>query len=180
MMGGGKDRRRSLLFDATEFTELTAREIPSPQIVQPPKLTYSSSFTMKRTGSTAVKVLSAFSKLPPEDKWLRSGVVERQTMSSDTLWLPRLMILTEDDIIFAKEGTDLVLDQFALKYVTFIGKVRAVAPAFDARERLHASITQLLLPSNNSIFQLLTMPSAPPPGRPRAGRPRRKLHRPQR
>jgi hypothetical protein len=44
-------------------------------------------------------------------------------MSSDTLWLPRLMILTEDDIIFAKEGTDLVLDQLALNHVTFIGKV---------------------------------------------------------
>ena len=33
------------------------------------------------------------------------------------------MILTEHDFIFAKEGTDIVLDRLALKNVTFIGKV---------------------------------------------------------
>ncbi len=134
MAAGGRERRRSLLFDATEFTELTSRpgelrEIQSTQSVPTqPKLSFSPSFSLKRSGSIAVKnVLSAFSKLPPQDTWLRSGVVERQTVSSDTLWLPRLMILTEDDIIFAKEDTDLVLDQLALKNVTFIGKVQAAA-----------------------------------------------------
>ncbi len=125
MVSGGRERRKSILFDATEFTELTSREVPSIQSVQNIPKNAFTSFALKRTGSSVVKVLSAFAKLPPVDKWLRSGVVERQTMSSDTLWLPRLMILTEDDIFFAREGTDLVLDQLALKNVTFISKVRA-------------------------------------------------------
>ncbi len=122
ILGSGRERRRSLLFDATEFTEISSSP---PSTLTLPKSSYAS-FSLKRTGSSVVKVLSAFSKLPPEEKWLRSGVVERQTMSSDTLWLPRLMILTEDDIIFAREGTDLVLDQLALKNVTFINKVECL------------------------------------------------------
>ena len=38
------------------------------------------------------------------------------------------MILTEEDIIFAKEDTDLVLDQLALKNVMFVGKVQHKPP----------------------------------------------------
>ena len=123
----GRERRRSLLFEATEFSELTAKE--SPQLTPAfPNLraisAFSHSFSFKRTASVADgKVLNAFSRLPPTDQWLRSGIVERQTVSSDMVWLPRLMILTNQDLIFAKEGTDIVLDRLALKNVTFIGKV---------------------------------------------------------
>ena len=44
-------------------------------------------------------------------------------VSTDTLWLPRLMILTSDAIIFTKAGVDVVLDRFPLTNVTFVGKV---------------------------------------------------------
>jgi hypothetical protein len=133
----GRERRTSLLFDATDFSELTARETPPrhpASFSQLPKglastgsftnrlASFSGSFAVKRTASVGA-VLNAFSKLPPEEQWLKSGIVERQTVSSDMVWLPRLMVLTESDIIFAKEGSDIILDRLALQNVTFIGKV---------------------------------------------------------
>ena len=131
----GRERRRSLLFDATDFTELTARDHPPPHPAafsnakslisnsfSMGKVGFASSFSFKRAASVGT-VLNAFSKLPPSDQWLRSGIVERQTVSSDMVWLPRLMILTEKDLIFAKEGSDIVLDRLALQNVTFVGKV---------------------------------------------------------
>ena len=81
------------------------------------------SIALKHTGSGMRKVLGAFSSIPPKQSWLRSGIVERQMVSTDTLWLPRLMILTSDAIIFTKAGVDVVLDRFPLTNVTFVGKV---------------------------------------------------------
>ena len=146
-----RERRRSLLFDATDFTELTYRDstaqnssaIPnakslassSVSIFSNAKSLASNSLTISKTlgafpspksmkrATSVGTVLNAFSKLPPTDQWLRSGIVERQTVSSDMVWLPRLMVLTEGDLIFAKEGSDIVLDRLALQHITFIGKV---------------------------------------------------------
>ena len=66
---------------------------------------------------------SLFSKLPPERTWIRHGLVERQTMSADVQWHPRLMILTAHDIIFARQNTDVIVDRLHLKDITFVSKV---------------------------------------------------------
>ena len=67
--------------------------------------------------------LSLFSKLPPEHTWIRHGLVERQTMSADVQWHPRLMILTSTDIVFARPNTDLIVDRLHLKDVIVVNKV---------------------------------------------------------
>lgn len=127
----GRERRRSLLFDATDFTELTARDhltardrLPQHPVAFSPKSLGGNSLTIafKRAASIGT-VLNAFSKLPPKESWLRSGIVERQTVSSDMVWLPRLMVLTDESLFFAKEGSDIILDRLSLQNVTFIGKV---------------------------------------------------------
>ena len=121
-----RGRRSSLIFEGADFSELNAREI-MPQYSSPFSAKTlgggSASFYWRGSSATDGRVLNTFSRLPPSNQWLRSGIVERQTVSSDMVWLPRLMILTEHDFIFAKEGTDIVLDRLALKNVTFIGKV---------------------------------------------------------
>ena len=121
-----RGRRSSLIFEGADFSELNAREI-TPQYSSPFSAKTlgggSASFYWRGSSATDGRVLNTFSSLPPSNQWLRSGIVERQTVSSDMVWLPRLMILTEHDFIFAKEGTDIVLDRLALKNVTFIGKV---------------------------------------------------------
>jgi hypothetical protein len=83
-----------------------------------------SMISLHKTASGLRKVLGAFATLPPKETWIRSELVERQTVSTDRVWLPRLMILTSDAVIFAKEGSEIILDRFPLKNIIFIGKVR--------------------------------------------------------
>ncbi len=64
-----------------------------------------------------------FSRIPSPKLWLRSGLVERQTSATDFVWQPRMMILTDESIIFAKPETDAVVDRLPLRNVTFVGKV---------------------------------------------------------
>ena len=75
------------------------------------------------TGATSnlQQVLGAFAKVPSMELWLKSGIVERQTVSADMQWLPRLMILTSDAVLFAKEGSDVILDKLPLKNIAFVG-----------------------------------------------------------
>ena len=111
---------------------------------------------LTKTSSGLRKVLGAFATIPPNDLWLRSGIVERQTVSTDMHWLPRLMILTSDAIIFAKEGSDVILDKLPLKNVSFVGKVS---------EHIEiSSAIQSLSTTTNARNALL-------PGRSSAGRP---------
>lgn len=118
-------RRRSLLLPSANA------DVSSPKSVnygifipqQASKMTRNSSITFGRADSSMRKVLGAFGTIPTQETWLKSGIVERQTVSTDMLWLPRLMILTSDAIVFAKEGSEVVLDRFPLKNVTFVGKV---------------------------------------------------------
>ncbi len=86
-----------------------------------------SMISLNKTASGLRKVLGAFATLPAKETWLRSELVERQTVSTDRVWLPRLMILTSDAVIFAKEGSDVILDRLPLKNIIFIGKVRLLA-----------------------------------------------------
>ena len=62
-------------------------------------------------------------RLPLSSRWIRSSLVERQTVSTDVQWQPRLMVLTDTDIYFAKPDSDIVLDKLPLRNVTFFGKV---------------------------------------------------------
>ena len=144
--GPGRGRRSSLLFEGAEFSELT-RDVPAqnPSAFSSFKALsgFSQSFSLKRSNSDG-KVLNAFSRLPPQDQWLRSGIVERQTVSSDMVWLPRLMILTEQDLLFAKEGTDIVLDRLALNNITFIGKVLAFRGSISTPFANHASLRSIV------------------------------------
>jgi hypothetical protein len=64
-----------------------------------------------------------FSKLPPSNLWLKSGMVERQTSATDFVWQPRMMILSAEDIIFAKPETDAIVDRLPLRTISFVGKV---------------------------------------------------------
>jgi hypothetical protein len=64
-----------------------------------------------------------FSKLPPSNFWLKSGMVERQTSATDFIWQPRMMILTAEDIIFSKPETDAIVDRLPLRNISFVGKV---------------------------------------------------------
>jgi hypothetical protein len=71
----------------------------------------------------AAQAAEFVSRLPLSSRWIRSGVVERQTVSTDVQWQPRLMVLTENDIFFAKPESDVVLDKLSLSQVAFVGKV---------------------------------------------------------
>ncbi len=62
-------------------------------------------------------------RLPLSSRWIRSGVVERQTASTDVQWQPRLLVLTASDIFFAKPDSDVILDKLPLRNIAFIGKV---------------------------------------------------------
>ena len=64
-----------------------------------------------------------FSKLPAKESWVRHGVVERQTVAADISWNPRLMVLTNSDIYFARPETNIVVDRIPIKEVVFIGEV---------------------------------------------------------
>ena len=70
------------------------------------------------------------STFPPKESWLKSGLVERQMLSSDMVWNQRLMVLTSDAIYFSKEGSVIVLDKFELQSVAFVGKVE---PLFSTK-----------------------------------------------
>ena len=73
-----------------------------------------------RRGSVATEFVA---RLPSSSGWIRSCIVERQTVSTDVQWQPRLMVLTESNILFAKPDSDVVLDKLSLKNVTFVGQV---------------------------------------------------------
>ena len=64
-----------------------------------------------------------FAKLPSSSRWLRSSIVERQTVSTDISWQSRLMVLTSEDVYFAKPDSDLVVDRLPLRCISFISKV---------------------------------------------------------
>ena len=66
---------------------------------------------------------SLFSRLPPQEVWLRHGVVERQTVANDITWQQRLMVLTSKDILFTRPDTDIVVDRLPIKEIKFVGKV---------------------------------------------------------
>ena len=82
--------------------------------------------SLTRANSSLQQVLGTFAKVPSMELWLKSGIVERQTVSADLQWLPRLMILTSDAVLFAKEGSDVILDKLPLLNITFVGKVRKI------------------------------------------------------
>ena len=64
-----------------------------------------------------------FTKLPPESEWLRNGTVERQTSIADAVWQPRVIVLTAEDVMFAKPDSDAVVDRLPLRNITFVGQV---------------------------------------------------------
>ena len=79
--------------------------------------------------------ISLFSRLPPEHTWIRHGLVERQTMSADVQWHPRMMILTSSDIVFSRPNTDVIVDRLHLKDVTFVGKVDRAQDSSDVTSK---------------------------------------------
>ncbi len=126
------DRQSSLLLTPIEVNPAMHELSPKPfRIFSPATRTASSApltqtcsmIALNKTASGLRKVLGAFATLPPQETWLRSELVERQTVSTERVWLPRMMILTQDAVIFAKEGSDVILDRFPLKNIIFIGKV---------------------------------------------------------
>ncbi len=82
---------------------------------------------------------SLFSKLPPERMWIRHGLVERQTMSADVQWHPRLMILSAHDIFFARPNTDVIVDRLHLKDITFVSKVDRAEESSSAQSKKRKS-----------------------------------------
>lgn len=81
--------------------------------------------------SRSAQTTEFVAKLPLSSRWIRSSVVERQTVSTDVQWQPRLMVLTENDIFFAKPGSDVILDKLPLWHVTFVGKVDTAQSALS-------------------------------------------------
>ena len=101
---------------------------PKPYIPSSPKSINYGIFSINRTSSGPSRtgsglVLGSNATIPSRETWLRSGNVERQTVSTDMLWLPRLIILTSDSVIFSKEGSDVILDKFPLQNIVYVGKV---------------------------------------------------------
>ncbi len=70
-----------------------------------------------------IKTTEFVERLPTSSSWTRSGVIERQTISADMQWQPRLMVLTNTDIFFSKPDSDVILDKLPLRNIAFIGKV---------------------------------------------------------
>jgi hypothetical protein len=79
--------------------------------------------------------ITLFSRLPPENTWIRHGLVERQTMSADVQWHPRMMILTSSDIVFARPNTDVIVDRLHLKDITFVSKVDRAQDSSDVTSK---------------------------------------------
>ena len=61
--------------------------------------------------------------LPPKDTWLRDGVVERRTVHANVVWRERQMILTHDNICFARPDCDIIVDKILIKDMVSVGKV---------------------------------------------------------
>jgi hypothetical protein len=79
--------------------------------------------------------ITLFLRLPPENTWIRHGLVERQTMSADVQWHPRMMILSSSDIMFARPNTDVIVDRLHLKDVTFVSKVDRAQDSNDVTSK---------------------------------------------
>ena len=86
-------------------------------------------------------------RLPISSHWSRSGVVERQTVSTEMQWQPRLMVLTSTDIFFSKPDSDAILDKLPLQNIAFIGKVNTAKNALGE-------------PTASSANPIISMPSA--------------------
>ena len=94
------------------------------------------------SSGSSVRNPEIFARLPPKSKWTHSGLVERQTVSTDVSWQSRMMVMTTDTIYFAKPDSDLVLDQFALKLVSFIGKVDKAQNALVEASKLNSGTAE--------------------------------------
>jgi hypothetical protein len=118
-----KRRTRIILPASTEFAVSNQRATKTADVLpyQASKMIGTGTM-LTRTDSGLRRVLGAFGTIPSQETWLKSGIVERQTVSTDMRWLPRLMILTSDAIMFVKEGSDVILDHFPLKNIMFLGK----------------------------------------------------------
>jgi hypothetical protein len=127
--------KHSRMRDSGKSVQFSAQEIPPP----PPSL-------IRRNYDDSNFEL--FAKLPPESTWLRSGIVERQTSIADAVWQPRLIVLTDDAVLFAKPDSDSVVDRLALRSITFVGQVLTELTVFffDVWQSVSHSASILQMP----------------------------------
>jgi hypothetical protein len=118
---------------------------------------HSTGLLRKRVSGDSFQI---FSKLPAQKLWLRSGIVERQTSATDFVWQQRMMILTEEAVIFSKLETDAVVDRLPLRNITFVGKVDRRQDALPEQEKW-GSFTRKKKRRKNSTTALFT-PAARP------------------
>ncbi len=104
--------RPSRMRDSDKKVQFSSQEQPPP-----PSL-------IRKTGDD-FRNFELFAKLPPESSWLRSGIVERQTSIADAVWQPRLIVLTNEAVLFSKPESDAVVDRLPLLNITFVGQVGA-------------------------------------------------------
>ena len=103
-----------------------------------------------------------FSEIPPKSKWLKSGTVDRQTSATDFVWQRRFMILTADDVVFAKPDSDVVVDRLPLLSVNFVGKVDNVREEHSQETATWSSFRKKKkIKRKNSVTALFT-PAARP------------------
>ena len=70
-----------------------------------------------------VRQSSLLSTLPTKDTWIKRGIVERRTVHANVIWRERQMILTMDNIYFARVDSDLVVDKISIDEIVSIAKV---------------------------------------------------------
>jgi hypothetical protein len=66
---------------------------------------------------------SLLSTLPSRETWAKRGLVERRTIHANVIWRERQMILTNDNIYFARPDSDVVVDKLAIEDIISVGKV---------------------------------------------------------
>ena len=65
---------------------------------------------------------SLLTRVPAYASWIRQGIVERKTEYND-MWRERQMMLTSNDISFARPDSDVLVDCISLSDVISVGKV---------------------------------------------------------
>ena len=127
---------RSVLFGPTEFGRLASSILESGS-----KVFSEVNFNESKEEQHPRHAIFAddVSRIPSEEQFIRSGLIERLTLSSDVAWLPRLMILTADEILFCLVDSNIVVERFPVASITFAAQVEKAQNALTGLGRAGAA-----------------------------------------
>lgn len=87
---------------------------------------------------------SLLSILPSRETWVKRGLVERRTIHANVIWRERQMIVTNDNIYFARPDSDIVVDKIAIQDIVSVGKVDSFEKKGNDHSKIHKSDDNLM------------------------------------